>query len=176
MNNTRKLATRKFAIWDGPLGQMIVAATAQGICGVWFADQKYVPDTRHWVLDGAEPLLAQAKCELDEYFKGHRTTFGFPLDLTAGTAFQQSVWRALQGIPVARTMTYGELARHLGKPTSIRATAGAIGRNPLSIVIPCHRVIGSNGTLTGYAGGVVRKAALLAHENSGRTMHHASAT
>ncbi|HAL40009.1 MAG TPA: cysteine methyltransferase, partial [Polaromonas sp.] len=101
-----------------------------------------------------------------EYFAGQRNRFEVPLDLACGTAFQQSVWQALLAIPYGRTASYGEVSRRIGKPTAVRAVGAAVGRNPVSIIVPCHRVMGANGSLTGYAGGLDRKTALLKLEGA----------
>jgi len=101
--------------------------------------------------------------QLDEYFRGDLRRFDLPLDL-AGTSFELAVWRALREIPYGRTISYGELARRIGRAGAARAVGAANGRNPISIVIPCHRVVGANGALTGYGGGIDRKRALLDHE------------
>jgi methylated-DNA-[protein]-cysteine S-methyltransferase len=99
--------------------------------------------------------------QLREYFDGKRTAFELPLDLALGTPFQQSVWQQLLAIPAGATTSYGELGRRLGRSQAARAVGAAVGRNPVSIVVPCHRVVGTNGSLTGYAGGLERKTALL---------------
>ncbi|MDR0977110.1 MAG: methylated-DNA--[protein]-cysteine S-methyltransferase [Prevotellaceae bacterium] len=112
---------------------------------------------------GETELPARAAAQLDEYFDGRRTTFDLPL-LFAGTAFQQRVWTALLQVPYGTTVSYGELAARLGRPTAVRAVAGAVGANPLSIFVPCHRIVGSDGSLTGYAGGLAAKQFLLEHE------------
>jgi methylated-DNA-[protein]-cysteine S-methyltransferase len=110
--------------------------------------------------------LLQAQDSLQDYFAKQTKRFEMPLDLHAGTAFQQQVWLALLKIPYGRTVTYNQISQYIGAPNSVRAVAGAVGRNPLSIMVPCHRVIGSNGTLTGYAGGLDRKLALLTLEGA----------
>ena len=104
--------------------------------------------------------------QLAAWFAGERTRFELPLDLQAGTPFQQDVWTALLAIPRGGTTSYAELARRLGRPTAARAVGAAVGRNPISIVVPCHRVLGSGGSLTGYAGGLERKTALLELEGA----------
>lgn len=152
--------------YNSPLGPMIVAATSQGLAGVWFADQRHLPDHAGWPHAPAHPVLVQAVAQLDDYFAGKRTTFDVPLDLRGGTPFQQSVWRALLAIPSGRTASYGQLGRDLGRPAAVRAVGAAVGRNPLSVVVPCHRVVGSDGSLTGYAGGLDRKTALLQLEGA----------
>ena len=149
------------ARYAGPLGPMIVAATARGIAGIWFEGQKHMPDTAAWPEQPEHPVLAQAVAQLQQYFAGQRTSFDLPLALQGGTAFQQSVWQALLAIPRGGTTSYGMLGRRIGRPAAIRAVGAAVGRNPLSVVVPCHRVIGADGSLTGYAGGLERKTALL---------------
>ncbi len=155
--------------WESPLGRVVLAASATGLCGVWFAGQKHAPSTAAWPRDDQHPLLRRTIDELNEFFAGQRRLFELPLDLGAGTAFQRSVWRILQRIPAGRTLAYAEIARRVGRPQAVRAAAAAIGRNPLSIVVPCHRVLGRDGSLTGYAGGLERKAALLALEGAKHT-------
>ena len=154
------------ARWRSPLGPILLEANEHGLCGAWFEGQKHGPDPRHWPERSTHPIIRQAIRELTEYFAGRRQRFDTPIDSGAGTDFQRSVWKALQRIPAGRTSTYGELARRIGRPTAVRAVASAVGRNPVSLLIPCHRVIGSDGSLTGYAGGLPRKAALLALEQS----------
>jgi methylated-DNA-[protein]-cysteine S-methyltransferase len=111
----------------------------------------------------AHPVLAQARAQLAEYFAGHRARFELPLR-TRGTPFQERVWGALAGIPYGETRSYAAIAAQVGRPEAVRAVGAAIGRNPLPIVLPCHRVIGADGSLTGYAGGTPMKAWLLRHE------------
>ena len=144
-----------------PLGPMIVAATGSGLAGVWFEGQRHLPDHSGWPHAPGHPVLATAVQQLSDYFAGRRTRFDLPLDLQGGTAFQQSVWQALLAIPSGATTSYGDLSQRVGRPTAVRAVAAAIGRNPVSIVVPCHRVLGRDGSLTGYAGGLERKSALL---------------
>ncbi|WHZ12839.1 MAG: Methylated-DNA--protein-cysteine methyltransferase [Burkholderiaceae bacterium] len=151
----------RWTAFDGPLGRMIVAATTQGIAGVWFDDQRHLPDMNGWREDALDPLLKRAVNELTEYFDGRRKQFDLPLDLYAGTAFQQSVWRALLAIPRGETVSYRALSARIGRPTAQRAVGAAVGRNPIGVVVPCHRVLGADGALTGYAGGLERKVALL---------------
>lgn len=147
--------------WHGPLGEMIVAASDRGIAGIWFEGQKHLPDHSGWIIDDEHPLLKQAVAQLRDYFDGRRTAFELPLDLQAGTPFQQSVWKALLAIPHGGKTTYATLGREIGAPQAARAVGAAVGRNPVCIVVPCHRVLGTGGSLTGYAGGVARKNALL---------------
>jgi methylated-DNA-[protein]-cysteine S-methyltransferase len=146
---------------DSALGTIILAASKKQLVGIWFAGQRHQPDTSRWARDDEHPLLRRVKTELDEYFAGQRHSFDLPLDMVCGTAFQQTVWRALLAIPYGSSTSYGALSTAIGRPSAVRALGGAVGRNPFSIVVPCHRVIGSNGSLTGYAGGLDRKTALL---------------
>lgn len=155
---------RVCAHYESPLGTMLLAATDRGLAGAWFAGQKHGPDTRGWREEPGHPVLRDAMQQLDDYFAGRRSDFALPLDLQAGTPFQQSVWNALLAIAPGATTTYGELGRRIGRPEAARAVGAAVGRNPISVVVPCHRVLGTDGTLTGYAGGLERKTALLALE------------
>ena len=163
MNNA---SARVCTHYESPLGRMLVAASDRGLAGVWFVGQRHGPDSSGWREDPDHPVLREAVAQLTGYFAGRRHSFDLPLDLQGGTAFQQSVWDALLRIPRGGTTSYGELARRLGKPQAVRAIGAAVGRNPVSIVVPCHRVLGSGGALTGYAGGLERKAALLQLEGA----------
>jgi methylated-DNA-[protein]-cysteine S-methyltransferase len=152
--------------YESPLGPMIVAATVRGLAGLWFEGQRHLPDCSAWPHQPRHPVLRQAVAQLDEYFSGTRKRFDLPLDLQGGTVFQQSVWQALLAIPCGGTTSYGMLSRRIGQPSAVRAVGAAVGRNPLSIVVPCHRVLGADGSLTGYAGGLERKSALLRLEGT----------
>jgi methylated-DNA-[protein]-cysteine S-methyltransferase len=149
---------------DSPLGPITLAASAHGLCGVWFDDQKHGPteaQRQQWTQDAQHPVLQTAAAHVQAHLGGQALPWPGPLDLSAGTAFQQSVWQALLHIPAGQSQSYGELARQLGKPLAVRAVGAAVGRNPVSILVPCHRVLGAGGQLTGYAGGLWRKQALL---------------
>jgi methylated-DNA-[protein]-cysteine S-methyltransferase len=149
---------------ESPLGDVLVAATERGVAGVYFAGQKYFPaGAAAWQDAPERPVLKQARAELQEYFAGTRTTFTVPLD-PRGTPFQMRVWKMLQDIPYGGTMSYGAIGARLGGGSVARAVGAAVGRNPISVIVPCHRVVGANGALTGYAGGLDRKRALLALE------------
>lgn len=152
--------------YESPLGPMLLAATDRGLAGVWFVGQRHGPDCSGWREEPDHPVLREAIAQLADYYAGRRTGFDLPLDLQAGTPFQQSVWAALQAIPPGGTTSYAELARRLGRPQAARAIGAAVGRNPVSIVVPCHRVLGTGGALTGYAGGLERKTALLRLEGA----------
>ena len=157
---------RVCATYDSPMGTMLLAASDRGLAGVWFVGQRHGPDSSSWRPDPEHPVLRQAIAQLTAYFAGERVDFDLPLDLQAGTPFQQSVWDALRSIPRGGTTSYAELARRLGRPQAARAIGAAVGRNPVSIVVPCHRVLGTGGALTGYAGGLERKTALLQLEGA----------
>lgn len=153
---------------DTPLGPMLLAATRRGLAGCWFTDQAHHPGALAAPNDAGQVHITQAMHELARYWRdARRTVFRTPLD-PQGTPFQQSVWRALRAIPAGQTSTYGALASQLGRPNAPRAVGAAVGRNPLGIIVPCHRVLGSDGSLTGYAGGLHRKVDLLERE---RTTH-----
>lgn len=145
-----------------PVGPLRLAATAAGLAGAWFDGQAHHPGTLLAPDDAAHPHLAAAAQALAAHWAGRTATLP-PLDLH-GTPFQRAVWAALQAIPPGATVSYGELARRIGRPAAVRAVGAAVGRNPVSVLVPCHRVLGAGGALTGYAGGLARKQALLAHE------------
>lgn len=156
---------------DSPLGAITLAASDQGLCGLWFEAQKHAPTPAQqacWHTTPNHPLLQQVAALLQDYWADTPSRVqgfaGLALDLSAGTPFQQSVWRALLDIPAGHSQSYGDLARRIHKPQAVRAVGAAVGRNPVSIIVPCHRILGATGQLTGYAGGVWRKQALLQHE------------
>jgi len=151
---------------DTPLGGITMAATDQGLAGVWFDQQRHWPDTTGWIAKDDHPALVEAAAQLRDYFAGKRDHFDMKLDLSHGTAFQQSVWQQLLTIPAGATLTYGTLSAKLGNPAAVRAVGAAVGRNPISVIVPCHRVLGADGSLTGYAGGLERKTALLELEGA----------
>lgn len=153
-----------------PLGRMIVAATTQGLVGCWFADDKHAPDQSGWLAQDAQTpaaasrILRKTAQRLDQYFKGKSVdtwSEDIPIDFVHGTPFQRSVWHALLRIGHGQSLTYSDIAHAVGRPAAVRAVGSAIGRNPISILVPCHRVLGRDGSLTGYAGGLHRKQALL---------------
>ena len=148
-----------------PLGNMLLARTDKGLAGVWFDGQKHHPAPIAAPRRPDDALLHRAADQLLAYFAGDALVFDVPLDLQ-GTPFQRSVWAALLAIPGGETRSYGEIAKALGSAAAVRAVGGAVGRNPVSVIVPCHRVLGSDGSLTGYAGGVDRKRALLALERT----------
>jgi methylated-DNA-[protein]-cysteine S-methyltransferase len=147
--------------WVSPLGPMLLAASEDGLVGAWFDGQRHFAGRdASWDIDAAQPTLREAQRQLQLYFDGGLRTFELPLD-PRGTPFQRAVWRAIAAVPYASTITYAELARAAGVQGAARAAGAATGRNPLSIVVPCHRIVGARGALTGYAGGLARKRALL---------------
>ena len=160
-----------------PLGPLLLAASDQGLAGVWFDDQQHRPPdatVAAWRENTQHPLLQQAAQQIGAFFHvaPHATQrFDLPLDLSVGTAFQQAVWRVLLEIPRGETRSYAQVAQAVGRPAAVRAVGAAIGRNPLTIVVACHRVVGSSGALTGYAGGLQRKTALLAREGASPGTH-----
>ncbi|GGP34254.1 methylated-DNA--protein-cysteine methyltransferase [Saccharothrix coeruleofusca] len=149
---------------DSPVGPLTLVATDGALSGLYMTDQRYRPDDATFGEPDAEPF-GEAVAQLAEYFAGERTSFDLPLSLR-GTPFQRTVWSALREIPYGETVSYGELARSMGRPTAARAVGLANGRNPIGIIVPCHRVIGSTGGLTGYGGGLDRKRHLLDFERS----------
>jgi methylated-DNA-[protein]-cysteine S-methyltransferase len=158
------------ALLPSPLGPLIAAATAQGLAGLWFVDQQHHPGTLDAPTAPGQRWIAQVAAELDRYWAhrpgdGQPPRFEVPLD-PLGTPFQRAVWQALLTIPFGATSTYGAVATRAGSPAAVRAAGAAIGRNPIGIVVPCHRVIGRDGSLTGYAGGLARKQRLLEIEHA----------
>jgi methylated-DNA-[protein]-cysteine S-methyltransferase len=153
--------------FSSPLGEVLLASTEQGLAGVWFVQgQTHMPDSSDWQTTDTHPTLKTAAQQLAEYFSGQRHSFDLALYPTKGTSFQRAVWQALQQIPYGHTRSYGDIAREIGNPKAVRAVGAAIGQNPLTIVVPCHRVVGVHGALTGFAGGLDRKKFLLAHESA----------
>ena len=158
-----------------PLGELTLAASDTGLVAVYFPNSRQVPplhvvERGTGVLedDGSGPagaVLARTREQLNEYFARTRTTFDLPLD-PAGSAFERRVWDALRAIPYGSTVSYGELARRLGDPRAIRAVGAANGKNAIPIIVPCHRVVGARGELTGFGGGLDRKRWLLEHEGA----------
>ena len=148
-----------------PLGDVLLAASDQGLAGLWFLQrQAHMPDYSSWPIDPTHPILQTTAQQLQAYFSGECQRFDVKLTHAWGTPFQRAVWQALQRIPYGQTRTYSDLAHSINKPNAARAVGAAIGQNPHSIIVPCHRVLGANGALTGFAGGLDRKQYLLAHE------------
>lgn len=153
---------------DSPLGELRLIATASGLAAVLWEGEDYqrakMPDAQR---NDQHPVLLMAEQQLKEYFAKTRTVFELPLDIK-GTDFQLRVWKALLEIPFGITKTYGELARSLGDLKAVRAVGGALNKNPVAIIVPCHRVIGASGQLVGFAGGLHNKSLLLDLENNRR--------
>jgi methylated-DNA-[protein]-cysteine S-methyltransferase len=149
---------------DSPLGPLLLARTRDGLAGAWFEAQKHHPAAIDAPMRDDDPLLAATARQLRAYFAGKGAVFDIALDLQ-GTDFQRAVWAELLRIASGTTCSYGDVARRLGMPSASRAVGAAVGRNPVSIIVPCHRVVGSSGALTGYAGGLDRKTALLRIES-----------
>lgn len=155
----------QFIAFETELGQTILAANTQGLTGLWFTDQRHFAGIQEDWLHEETELLSKAKQQLLSYFAGELQQFDLPL-APQGTIFQARVWQALQNIEYGVTCSYGDIANQLNQPKAVRAVGAAIGKNPLSIIIPCHRVLGSQKQLTGYAGGLERKQWLLQLEQS----------
>ena len=152
--------------FESPVGKLKLVASDIGLIAIlWENDKPQRVPLSEMVEDNSHSILLEAERQLTEYFAGERTQFTIPLDMR-GTSFQKNVWRALQAIPFGKTLSYGEIATQLGRPTASRAVGAANGRNPISIMVPCHRVIGSTGKLTGFAGGLAVKSHLLDLETS----------
>jgi methylated-DNA-[protein]-cysteine S-methyltransferase len=157
-----------YLYYDSPLGRMLLVADDDAVCGVYFAGQKYEKSVAPSWRDGsANAALLQCRRELAEYFDGTRTEFTFATN-PRGTPFARAVWREIARVPYGQTITYGELARAVGGTANPRAVGFATGHNPVSVAIPCHRIVGANGSLTGYAGGLDKKSALLTLESRRR--------
>jgi len=143
-------------IWTSPIGRLLLAADDHGLCGI----RLLKADEKQPMMSESSLLLERAVQQLEEYFAGMRKSFDLPLSVY-GTTFEKDVWRALAAIPFGETKSYGQLAAHLGRPGGARAVGRACARNPLLIVVPCHRVIAANGALTGFAAGLPAKKMLL---------------
>jgi methylated-DNA-[protein]-cysteine S-methyltransferase len=148
--------TNAWNIYESPLGPLTLRASERGLTGIAFPGRDEGLDER----DRDPAVLAPAIAQIEEYFGGRRTAFDLPLDL-AGSPLSERVWRELAAIPYGTTISYGELAERVGRPDIVRAVAAAVGRTPVPIVVPCHRVVAADGALTGYRGGLHRKRALL---------------
>jgi methylated-DNA-[protein]-cysteine S-methyltransferase len=162
----------RHAILPSPLGDILLGFDDEALLGLHFTDQKYAPrPSGH--RDDTHPLARAAAARLERYFAGEPVAFDLPMRL-AGTPFQRAVWTVLGSIPRGGTLSYAAVARQVAAPAAVRAVGAAVGRNPVSIMVPCHRVVGSDGALTGYAGGLPRKLHLLRLE--GATLAGRSAT
>jgi methylated-DNA-[protein]-cysteine S-methyltransferase len=159
--------TYAYKVVDSPVGQLKLVASDKGLAAIlWQDDDPRRVRLSPLVEDPDNPFLVETERQLSAYFAGKLKSFTVPLDFK-GTEFQKSVWKALLTIPFGETRSYGEIARQIGRPTAVRAVGAANGRNPISIIAPCHRVIGSTGELTGFAGGLAVKERLLGIESGG---------
>ena len=156
---------RTHCVIDSPFGALTLVADEDALAGLYMDRQRHRPPEEVFGerRDPDEEPFEQVRAQLEEYFAGERTEFDLPLAM-AGTPFQRTVWAELRRIPFGDTISYGRLADRIGNPNASRAVGLANGRNPIGIIVPCHRVVGSNGDLTGYGGGIERKRALLAFE------------
>ena len=153
--------TTYYQLHDSPVGELLLISNGEALTALHMTAGKYVPSvSADWTLDEKRAVLTQTRRELDEYFTGKRRMFSMPLAPT-GTDFQKQAWIALTKIPFGEKRTYGQQAAFIGRPKAVRAIGAANGKNPIGIIVPCHRVIGANGTLTGYAGGLHNKEFLL---------------
>ena len=157
-----------FTVMPTAIGALTLTGDGEALTGLYMEDHRHRPPVDPRAVRAVGPL-AEARKQVGEYLAGERTTFDLPLR-AGGTPFQREVWQALTEIPYGETITYGELARRIGRPDACRAVGLANGRNPISIVVPCHRVIGASGTLTGYGGGLARKRFLLELEAGARQL------
>jgi len=156
----------RYAWMPSPLGDVLLVADDEALRGLYFHDQKYFPSVdAAWSRQARSPVIDATRRQLDEYFAGSRSCFDLPL-APQGTPFQRAIWNAIAEVPCGQTRTYADLAARVGHAGSARAAGAATGRNPLSIIVSCHRIIGSDGSLTRYAGGLDRKKRLLALERT----------
>src|SRR5258706_10603321 len=154
-----------YSIFESPAGNLMLVADGSALTGVYFVGRDHMPAARSgWTPNGQHPVLQEAEKQLREYFMGKRKSFSVPLRL-AGTDFQKRVWREIALIPYGETLSYSELAKRAGAPRAVRAAGTSTGRNPVSIIIPCHRVVGKNGSMCGFAGGLDKKRHLLELES-----------
>jgi O-6-methylguanine DNA methyltransferase len=164
------MTTSVHTVLDSPCGPLTLVAREERLAGLYMTEHRHQPAQETFgprVAADDLPVLKDAARQLEAYFAGGLTDFDIDVAVT-GTPFQQRVWAALRDIPYGETVSYGELARALGQPTASRAVGLANGRNPVSIIVPCHRVVGADGSLTGYGGGLERKRWLLGFESSSR--------
>jgi methylated-DNA-[protein]-cysteine S-methyltransferase len=166
----RGIEMHYFDFYESSMGRMLIVATDQGLSGLYFIDQKYYREVeREWLRGGNHKTIRETARQLTEYFAGARKQFSIPL-AAQGTPFQTSVWKAISSVEYGDSITYSELARRAGHPGAMRAAGTATGRNPITIIVPCHRIVGSDGSLTGYAGGLDRKRALRELEGGARSL------
>jgi O-6-methylguanine DNA methyltransferase len=164
---TTTTATAVHTLTDSPCGPLTLVAREGRLSGLYMTDQRHLPPLESFGPRADLPAFDSVKEQLTAYFSGELTTFDLNLHMV-GTPFQRRVWSALRGIPYGETVTYGELAAELGSPSSSRAVGLANGKNPIGVIVPCHRVVGADGSLTGYGGGLARKQQLLDLERGAR--------
>lgn len=164
--------TTHYAITDSPIGELLVLGDAEKVHGLLMNGDGGFEDRKH-DLTQDQTVFADTIEQLDEYFAGERDAFDLPLEPN-GTEFQRAVWSALEQIPFGETRSYGQIAAQVGRPKAARAVGMANNRNPIAVIVPCHRVIGSGGALVGYAGGLERKTWLLDHEREARSANSSS--
>jgi methylated-DNA-[protein]-cysteine S-methyltransferase len=163
---TGEMAMTYYAIAKSPIDDLLLVTDGSALTGVYFVQGNHIQAMkRRWMLQPNHPVLQEAAKQLREYFTGKRNTFSLPLRL-AGTDFQKKIWREIARIPYGETVTYSDLAERAGAPRAVRAAGMSTGQNPVSIIIPCHRVIGKSGSLVGFGGGLKRKRYLLDLENA----------
>ncbi|WP_410657774.1 methylated-DNA--[protein]-cysteine S-methyltransferase [Amycolatopsis sp. lyj-112] len=161
---------RTHTVIGSPYDPLTLVADGEGLCGLYMVQQRHRPaEETFGHPDPGAPVFVETERQLKEYFAGQRTDFDLPLSF-GGTEFQRMVWEGLCAIPYGETVSYGRLADRLGRPTASRAVGLANGKNPIGIIVPCHRVVGSTGDLTGYGGGIERKRQLLDFERAGVTL------
>lgn len=159
-----------FQFYESPMGKMLIVATDRGLSGLYFVDQKYYRQVgRGWLRGDRHKVVRETARELTEYFAGARKEFDIGL-AAEGTPFQARIWNAISSVKYGDSITYSELARRAGHPEAVRAAGTATGRNPIAIIVPCHRIVGSDGSLTGYAGGLDRKRTLRDLEGGTRSL------
>jgi len=165
-----------FDFYDSLMGRMLIVGSDKGLSGLYFVDQKYYREVaRDWLRAKDHKIVRETARQLKEYFAGARKEFDIPL-AADGTPFQTSVWKAISSVKYRASITYSELARRAGHPGAVRAAGTATGRNPITIIVPCHRIVGSDGSLTGYAGGLDRKRALRELEGGARSLFAAGSS
>jgi methylated-DNA-[protein]-cysteine S-methyltransferase len=174
MRSPATAGPRTHTVVSSPVGPLTLVAADGALAGLYMDEQRHRPGPETLGEPGAgrdSELFAEVASQLEQYFDGERTEFELRLALD-GTAFQRRVWTALRGIPYGQTISYGQLADQIGQPSASRAVGLANGKNPIGIIVPCHRVVGGDGSLTGYGGGIERKDYLLAHERrvTGQTL------
>ena len=174
MTSRSATGPRTYTVVNSPVGPLTLVAARGALAGLYMDEQRHRPEPQTFGAPDTgrdHDLFAAVSRQLEQYFDGDITDFDLPLALD-GTAFQRRVWTALRGIPYGQTLSYGQLADQIGQPSAARAVGLANGKNPIGIIVPCHRVVGADGSLTGYGGGIERKHYLLAHERrvSGQTL------